>query len=67
MLCVYDKHLLDKAGIKFAPYEIARKFSIEGRDEVYSEQFGFHGFKWTNISKWIQENPQHGITNRFEY
>jgi hypothetical protein len=60
-MCVYDKHLLDAQGIKFAPYEIAKKFSIEGHDEDYESQFGFHGLKWTNISKWIELNPQYGI------
>jgi len=65
VMCVYDKHLFDGAGIKFAPYEIARKFSIEGTDETYSDQFGFHGFKWTDISKWTSENPQYGIKNQF--
>ena len=40
----YDK--LVKRGIKFAPIELAKKFSIEGwgtTDRVYDNQFGFHG------------------------
>jgi hypothetical protein len=62
VLCVYDKHLLDPEGIRFAPYDVAKHFSIEGHDEVYASQFGFHGLKWTDISKWIQQNPHHQIT-----
>lgn len=65
VMCVYDKYLLDKENIKFAPYEIARQFAIEGTDEVYSKQFGFHGFKWTDISNWIEKNPHHQIKNQF--
>jgi len=65
VMCVYDRHLLDEKGIKFAPYEVAKKFSIEGHDETYTNQFGFHGYTWTDISKWIEENPQYGIKNQF--
>ncbi len=61
VMCVYDKHLLLEEGIQFAPYEVAKNFSIEGHDEVYKDQFGFHGLKWTNISDWIQKNSQYGI------
>ena len=43
---VYRKYLEEKHGIKFAPVEVARKFSIEGFqhwDKLHSGQFGFHG------------------------
>jgi hypothetical protein len=62
VLCVFDKQLLVAAGMKFAPYEIARRFSIEGSDEVLTDQFGFHGFRWTDISKWIVANPKYAVT-----
>ncbi len=61
VLCVWNRKIMENAGIKFAPPEIAEKFGIEGQDHVYDKQFGFHGLKWTDISKWIKENPKWGI------
>lgn len=61
VLCVFDKKLLDEKGIKFAPYEVAKNFSIEGQDEAYESQFGFHGLRWTDISKWVKQHPEYGI------
>jgi len=61
VMCVHEKKLMEQEGVKFAPYEIAKNFSIEGREEVYDSQFGFHGLRWTDISRWISENPQHDI------
>ena len=57
-LCVYEKKYLLERGMRFAPPELAQRFSIEGQDDIYSDQFGFHGFDWTDITKWIAENPQ---------
>lgn len=42
----YRLHLERKHGIKFAPAELARKFSIEGyrqKNKTWSGEFGFHG------------------------
>lgn len=42
----YGRYLTKKCGIRFAPDEVAKKFSIEGykqKDKTYSGQFGFHG------------------------
>lgn len=61
VMCVWDRKLMEDADIKFAPSEIAEKFSIEGQDHVYNKQFGFHNLKWTDISKWIIENPEWNI------
>ncbi len=61
VLCVWDRDKVEAAGMRFAPPEVAEKFSIEGQDHVYDKQFGFHGFKWTDISKWIKENPHWDI------
>lgn len=58
VLCVWDRAAVEAAGIRFAPPETAARFSIEGDDDAYDKQFGFHGLKWTDISKWIKENPQ---------
>jgi glycosyltransferase involved in cell wall biosynthesis len=40
---------LETKGIKFAPEALAKKFSVEGygTNEVYADQFGFHGKKGT--------------------
>lgn len=61
VMCVWDRKLMEDNGIKFASPEIAEKFSIEGQDHVYGRQFGFHNLKWTDISKWIKENPEWDI------
>ncbi|NVN96822.1 hypothetical protein HXX01_01070 [Candidatus Nomurabacteria bacterium] len=65
-LCVWNKDKMEKEGIRFAPNDIAEKFSIEGGDHIYRNQFGFHGFKWTDISLWIKENPKWRITQTLE-
>lgn len=57
-LCVFHKKEMEQEGIVFAPKEVAEKFSVEGSDCVYDAQFGFHGLEWTDISKWIKENPE---------
>jgi len=61
VMCVWNRKTVEDAGIRFAPIEIAERFSIEGEDHVYSSQFGFHSLTWTDISKWIKENPKRGI------
>lgn len=38
--CVAIRDKMEAAGIKFAPYEVASKFSVE--NDVYSDQFGAH-------------------------
>jgi len=66
----YRKHLESK-GIRFAPDELAERFSIEGvqhksrplNNNVWSNQFGFHGLHKTNISKWLKSNPQYKSIN----
>jgi len=40
-VCRVYKPQLEEAGIKFAPYELAGKFSVE--NEPYTGQFGWHG------------------------
>lgn len=61
VLCVWDRDKVEREGVKFAPADVAMKFSIEGDDDIYEKQFGFHNLKWTNIQKWIDENSQWGI------
>jgi len=66
VICVYNREFMENKGIKFAPVELAKQFSYEAEDiENYSwnGQFGFHGLKWTDISKWIEKNPGYLIDN----
>ena len=63
-ICVYDRDLMENYGIKFAPFEIAQKFSFEGEFGERSQwdgEFGFHGFSWTDITKWLAEHPDFPI------
>ncbi len=49
---------LEKQGFKFAPLEVAEKFSVEGHNQPkakYTDQFGFHG---NIISKKLIENKK---------
>jgi len=66
ILCVVLRKYLEEKGISFAPGEIARKFSIESNDIVgrkWTDQFGFHGLRWTDISAWLTVNPEYKIDN----
>lgn len=47
---------LESYGIKFAPVELADKFSVETKKE-WNGQFGFHGFKYINPFKEGWECP----------
>jgi predicted nucleotidyltransferase len=60
-LCIWHKDLLDRQGISIAPAELAGRFSIEGDDDTYEKQFGFHGFSWTDIDKWINEHSEYQL------
>jgi len=63
---VYYKDLLAENNIKIAPVDLAQKFSFESEtSENYSwdGQFGFHGLKWTDISKWTKIHPEYQIDN----
>ena len=55
------KKEFENEGIKFAPVEIAKIFSIESDHYIYENQFGFHGFAWTDITAWIQEHPEYPL------
>jgi len=66
IISVINGQYLENKGIKFAPVELAHKFSFE-KNRIFGPkwngQFGFHGLTWTDISDWIKENPQYGIKN----
>lgn len=60
------RNFLEEKGIKFAPVSLAKKFSMErnAKDGVmWTDQLGFHGLQWTDISKWLRKNPQYDIKN----
>lgn len=66
VLCLDNRKYLEDRGIKFAPISLAQQFSYEAEDmERYSweGQFGFHGLRWTDISKWTIEHPEYNIDN----
>jgi len=66
IISVIKREYLEGLGVKFAPVELAHKFSFEKNKEYgahWSGQFGFHGLKWTDISVWIKDHPEYGIIN----
>jgi hypothetical protein len=59
---VYNRKLLEDNEVKFAPVNLAKKFSFEyetDESDKWDGQFGFHGLKWTNISKWLEKHPEY--------
>jgi len=63
---VYHRELLEENNIKIAPIELAQKFSFESETKdnyAWTNQFGFHGLKWTDISKWAAAHPEYKIDN----
>lgn len=65
-MCIWNRDFFESRGIIFAPVSVAKRFSIEGRDQVvYSKQFGFHDLSDTDISDWINVNHKWGIKNLY--
>jgi len=65
-ICRELRDLLESKGIHFAPVDVARKFSIEMNEVVggtWTDQFGFHGLRWTDIGNWLLKNPEYKIDN----
>ena len=63
-LCMWNRELLEERGMRFAPVDLARQFSFERMTDTSTEwdgQFGFHGFRWTNITKWQAKHPEYEI------
>jgi len=60
-ICEKARPFLEKEGMKFAPPEVASRFSKEGNDRgvVWNGEFGWHGAKYTDISKWLVKNPEY--------
>jgi hypothetical protein len=57
----FARPCLEKEGMVFAPESIATIFSIEGsrRSVVWKGEFGFHGIKYTDISRWLEMYPEY--------
>jgi len=65
-ICVELREILERDGLRFAPPELAHRFSFEGDPAfgpTWQGQFGFHGLTWTDISAWLREHPNSGIVN----
>lgn len=58
-LCVWLKQSMEKRGLSYAPTDMSSRFSFEGSRDPYSNQFGFHGFKATNLDVWFSSHPGH--------
>jgi hypothetical protein len=69
-ICVMIRDYLEAHGIRFAPVDLARQFSFEGGDEYFgvtwTNQFGFHGLRWTDISPWLRLHPGEPIDNTLD-
>jgi len=65
-LSVHKRALLEEKGMRFAPPGLAERFSFEAKteaDDKWDGQFGFHGLRWTDISKWLAAHPEYPIKN----
>jgi hypothetical protein len=64
-ICEWIREYLEARGIRYAPPELARQFSLEGGEVVvtWSDEFGFHGLTWTDISRWLRAHPDEPIDN----
>jgi ASC-1-like (ASCH) protein len=58
----FARPLLEKEGMIFADEKTASLFSKEGseRSVVWNGEFGFHGIKYTDISRWKDVHPDYG-------
>ncbi len=63
-ICETARPFLEKEDMTFAPVEVAERFSIEGGNHgvVWNGQFGWHGLRSTDISKWLSQNPEYKET-----
>lgn len=68
-ICVDIRDHLEQRGMRFAPVEVARRFSFEANERdgvVWTDQLGFHGLNWTDISRWTREHPEYQIENALD-
>ena len=57
----FARPYLEENGMVFAPESIALQFSKEGneRSMIWNGEFGFHGIKFTDISRWLEAHPEY--------
>ena len=62
-LCITYRGELDARGMRYAPRTVAERFSFEGEDgaNTWNGEFGFHGIRWTDISKWTVAHPEYVV------
>jgi hypothetical protein len=69
-ICVMVRDHLEERGIRWAPVELARQFSLEGGDHedgvMWTNQFGFHSLDCTDISPWLRQHPDEPIDNTLD-
>lgn len=67
-ICDIARPFLEKEGMKIAPVELGNRFSKEGdlKGVCWNGEFGFHGGGWTDISKWLNENPEYKKDFQYE-
>lgn len=60
-VCEIARPYLEKEGMSFAPLELAASFSKEGnnRGVVWNGEFGWHGQRHTDITKWLEIHPEY--------
>lgn len=60
-ICTVARPYLEKEGMKFAPPELAVRFSKEGslRGVYWNGEFGWHGSNSTDMSRWFEKNPEY--------
>ncbi len=56
-LCAWYKDLFEKEGLRFAPVELAMKFSVQSDYGEYKKPFGFHGLYGENLDTINKEHP----------
>jgi hypothetical protein len=69
-ICHSHRDYFKSKGIKFAPKELAEKFSIEGNehnDRTWTYQFGFHDLHQTNTSNFIIPNDKYKFNIFYKY
>lgn len=60
IFCYEYRKEFEKRGITYAPEQLAGRFSHEGSrsQREYSDSFGFHSLRNTDISSWLEKHPE---------
>ena len=69
-ICHTHRSYFESKGIKFAPQDLAKKFSMEGNAEnnrTWTHQFGFHDLEQTDTSNFIVPNGKFKFNTFYKY